>query len=92
MNTRILTHNFKAMQIAIVKKSQTNDCLSPYQYTDNCHQCDKIFTCKIKSQFHVNGLKRKEQFEIDKITASENERLKSLRVNVAKALQNINSI
>ncbi len=78
------------MHIAIVKKSDTNDCLSPYQYTDNCHQCDKIFTCKIKSQFHIDGLKRKEQFEIDKIIVSESERLKKLRQNVLNTLKIIN--
>lgn len=74
------------MHIAIVKKSETNECLSPYQYTDNCHQCDKIFTCKVKSNFHVNGLRRKEQFEIDKIMLSESERLKKLRINVSNTL------
>ena len=77
------------MQIAIVKKSETNNCLSPYQYTDNCHQCDKVFTCKIKSKFHVNGLQRKEQFEIDKIILSEKERLKTLKENVLKTLLSI---
>jgi len=85
-NTQNLTQNFNYMQIAIVMKSQTNGCLSPYQYTDNCHQCDKIFTCKIKSDFHVNGLHKKEQFEIDKIMASEKERLQKLKTDVLNTL------
>lgn len=77
------------MQIAIIKKSQLNNCWSALQYTGNCHQCDKIFSCKIKSPHHVNGLMAKEQFEIGKILKEQETRLSNLRANVQATLKSI---
>lgn len=75
------------MKIAIVLSSNLNDCLSPYQYTDTCHECDKIFICKVKSEYHLNGLKRKEHIEIDKIMEENKNRLNNLKLNVEKTLK-----
>lgn len=51
------------MKIAIINKSQLNNCWSPLQYTDSCHLCDKVMLgndkyipCKIKSSFHKKGV------------------------------------
>jgi hypothetical protein len=75
------------MKIAIVSKNDLNGCFSPLQYTDTCHECEKIFTCKVKSQFHINGLKRKEQIELEKIMEENENRLSNLRKNVKNALK-----
>ena len=45
------------MEIAIVNKSQLNNCWYPLQYTDKCHLCDKVETCKIQSENRLRGFK-----------------------------------
>lgn len=77
------------MQIVIVNKNDLNGCWSSLQYTDNCHQCDKVLRCKIKSQFHINGLLRKESFEIDKILSEHKTRLENLKETVQTTLSKI---
>lgn len=81
---------FQKMKIAIIKKSELNSCFSALQYTDSCHECDKIFSCKVKSIYHINGLKAKEQIELNKIMEENKTRLNNLRLNVEKTLKTIN--
>lgn len=77
------------MKIAIVNRSEINTCLSALQYTDECVQCDKIFSCTIKSKYHINGLKRKLEFETEKIMKENENKLSSLKKNVAITLNKI---
>lgn len=44
------------MKIAIINSSQLNSCWSALQYTESCHLCDKVMTCKVVSDFHKNGI------------------------------------
>lgn len=42
--------------IAIVNKSDLNGCFAAEQYTNQCNRCYKVLTCKIKSEYHKNGI------------------------------------
>ena len=42
--------------ITIINKSELNNCFSAEQYTNQCHKCDKVLTCKIKSKYHKEGI------------------------------------
>jgi uncharacterized lipoprotein YehR (DUF1307 family) len=77
------------MKVAIIKKSEINNCLSALQYTDECVQCDKIFSCKIKSIFHINGLNKKVQYETDKIIEEHEIRISKLKMDALKTLKSI---
>lgn len=77
------------MKITIIQRSQLNGCWSPLQYNDVCHECDKIFTCKVKSEYHINGLKRKESIELDMIMKENEKRLDNLKANVSRTLKSI---
>jgi GTP-sensing pleiotropic transcriptional regulator CodY len=79
------------MKIAIVLKSKLNNCMSPLQYTDNCHQCDNIFSCKVKSKFHVKGLNVLEEIEVKRIHKETECRLKKLKNNVEQTLKKISN-
>ena len=53
------------MAVIVIKmKSKINNCWSPYQYTDQCHTCEKVLTCKIKSNYHAKGIKKRKQIEL----------------------------
>jgi hypothetical protein len=86
MNIQNLTQNFNVMQIVIVKKSDLNNCWSPYQYTNNCAQCDKVLTCKIKSIFHKKGIVNYAQEKIQSLNAEFKERTETIINNSEKAL------
>lgn len=49
--------------ITIVNKSKLNSCWSAFQYTNQCHRCNKCMPdnksfspCKIKSEEHKTGV------------------------------------
>lgn len=73
----------------IVKLSEVNNCLSALQYTDECVQCDKLFSCPVKSIYHVNGLNKRLQFETDKILKENENRISSLKNNIQITLNKI---
>ena len=80
------------MEIAIVKKSELNDCWSALQYTDNCDKCDKLYTCKVKSKFHKNGIikaYKKRKAALDKEYKS---RLSSMKKQKQEFLLNYNNL
>lgn len=81
------------MQIAIVNKSQLSEkfqCISALQYTKNCHECDYVFSCKVKSQFHINGIKKKERMETTRVLKARESDLNRIKNNALNALKKLN--
>jgi len=52
------------MEIAIINKSDLNNCWSSLQYTNHCEMCSKILDCKICSRNRLEGLKRYHKSQI----------------------------
>lgn len=75
------------MQIAIVNKSELNNCWSALQYTNNCLLCDKILTCKVSSNYHKDGLTNKLEYEKNRIISEHQERLTKLEKDVNNTLK-----
>lgn len=81
------------MQIAIVNKNQLSEkfqCISALQYTNNCHECDYVFSCKVKSQLHINGIKKKERMETARVLKARESDLNRIKNNALSALKKLN--
>ena len=78
------------MKTIITQGSQLNSCWSALQYTDSCHECDKVFTCRVKSKQHANGINRAHEDKLKRIKEEYDSRLNSAESAKETALKLIN--
>jgi adenosine deaminase len=67
------------MRTATVSLKELNSCWSALQYTNNCHLCEKIATCKVKSKYRKEGLKKYYEEKENKLIKEFNERMNKLK-------------
>lgn len=75
--------------IIIVNKSDLNACWSPFQYNNQCNKCDKVLTCKVKSEYHKSGILQYAKEKKDSVKKETLKRLSSISCDISKALNNI---
>ena len=77
------------MKIAIIKRSELNGCFSALQYTGNCHLCEKVLTCNVRSEFHKDGALKALEDKEKEVVAYCEQQLTNLKNHKKLVLKNL---